>query len=121
MLSLLKVWSNECAKKSFSSRAKRQGLFIQNRTKLLLLKRLFGQYMYGGPLQLHFFLKIVFSNSLYLKKWQCRRHDFRFQLTLTINITPINFSLSILEKKLRVPREIYKVMLKLILIFGSLL
>ena len=45
------------------------------------------------------------SNSLYLKKWQCREHVFLLQLVLTINITPINIKLYILEKKikLRVP------------------
>ena len=85
--------------------------------------------MYGGPLQLQFLLKksniwpskSFESNSLYLKKWQCREHVFLFQLTLTINITPINITLCILEKKrLRVPKS-YKVMLKLILIFRSVL
>ena len=38
------------------------------------------------------------SNSLYLKKWQCREHIFIFHITLTINITLINITLCILEK-----------------------
>ena len=63
--------------------------------------------MYGGLVQLHFLNKRVIYelgshfNRIYLKKWQCRKHVFLFQLTLTINITGINIKLCILEKKIR--------------------
>ena len=58
---------------------------------------------------------------LYLKKWQFREHVFLFQLTLTINVTPITITLCILRKKINEEcLKSYKVMLKVILSFGSL-
>ena len=47
---------------------------------------------------------------------QCREHVRLLQLTLTINITPIDITLCILEKN-----KSYKVMLKLILIFKCIM
>ena len=62
--------------------------------------------MYGGRYSSIFLKWWSFQlNSLYLKKWQSREHAFLLELVLTINITPINIKLYILEKriKLRVP------------------
>ena len=47
---------------------------------------------------------------------QCRKPVFLFRLTLTINITPTNITLCILEKN-----KSYKAMLRLIIIFKSVL
>ena len=104
MLQLLKVWSNLIF---FLKSKKVRVIYSKQDRTLPLLKRQFGQNMYGRPLQLSFFTKksnirarqSFQSNLLYLKKRQCREHAFLFQLTLTINITPINITLRTLEKK----------------------
>ena len=58
---------------------------------------------------------VIWIDFALFKEWHCREQVFLLQLTLTINITPINITLCILEKKS------YKVMLKLISIFRSVL
>ena len=64
---------------------------------------------------------VISIKLLNLKKWQCRKHVFLFQLTLTINITPIIITLYILEKKNKDCFKSYNFMLKLILTFRGLL
>ena len=97
----LKSGVTNVLKSLFLFKSKKARVIYSKQDKAAVVKTLvWSVYVWRTATATFFFLKISFSNSLYLKKSQCRRHDFRFQLTLTSNITPINFSLSILEKKL---------------------
>ena len=42
---------------------------------------------------------VIWIDFALFKEWHCREQVFLLQLTLTINITPINITLCILEKK----------------------
>ena len=62
--------------------------------------------MYGGPLQLHFFKRrVIYELGSHFNQIRfIQRNDSEggsisfFQLTLTINITPLTVTLRILEK-----------------------